>query len=54
MWLFSCAPKDPEDETVMEMHCTDTLSSTVKSLMHAIPTEGNDAQYDSARRMIKI
>jgi hypothetical protein len=25
MWLFSTAPEDPEDETVMEMHGADAL-----------------------------
>ena len=54
MWLFSGAPEDPEDETVMEMHRTDVLSSAVKSLMHAIRTEYQDAQQDAAHRMIQI
>ena len=44
MWLFSGAPEDPEDETVMEMHGTDTLYSVVNSLMHAIRTEDKEAQ----------
>jgi hypothetical protein len=38
MWLFSGAPEDPEDETVMQMHCADALYSAVKSLMRAIQT----------------
>jgi len=54
MWLFSGAPEDPEDETVMEMHCADALYSAVKSLMHAIWTEDQDAQQDAAHRMIQI
>jgi len=53
MWLFSGAPEDPEDETVMEMHGADTLYSAVKSLMHAIRTEDQDAQQDTAHRMIQ-
>jgi len=54
MWLFSGAPEDPEDETVMEMHGADALYSAVKSLMHAIRTEDEEAQQDAAHRMIKI
>jgi len=54
MWLFAGAPEDPEDETVMEMHWADALYSTVKSLMHAIRTEDQDAQQDAAHRMIPI
>jgi len=48
MWLFSGAPEDPEDETVMEMYSTDALYSAVKSLMHAIRTEDEEAQHDAA------
>jgi len=54
MWLFSGAPEDPEDETVMEMHGADALYSAVKSLMHAIRTEDQDAQQDAAHWMIQI
>jgi hypothetical protein len=36
MWLFSGAPEDPEDETLMEKHGPDALYSAVKSLMHTI------------------
>jgi len=54
MWLFSGAPEDPEDETVMEMHRADALNSTVKSLLHAIRTEDQDTQQDAAHRMIQI
>jgi len=53
MWLFSGAPEDPEDETVMEMHGADELNSAVQSLMHAIRTEELDAQQDAAHRMIQ-
>jgi hypothetical protein len=52
MWVFSGAPEDPDDETVMETHGADALNSTVKSLMHAIRTEDEDAQHDAAHRMI--
>jgi SNF2 family DNA or RNA helicase len=44
MWLFSGAPENPEDETVMEKHGADALYSAVKSLMHAIRTEPQEAQ----------
>jgi len=54
MWLFSGAPEDPEDETVMEKHGADGLYSAVKSLMHAIQTEDQEAQQDAAHRMIQI
>jgi hypothetical protein len=52
MWLFSGAPEDPEDTTVMEMHGPDALNSAVKSLMHAIRTEDRDAQQDATISMI--
>jgi hypothetical protein len=54
MWLYSGAPGDPEDRTVMEMHSADALYSAVKSLMHAMWTEDQDAQQDVAHRMIEI
>jgi len=54
MWLFSGAPEDPEDETVTEMHRANALYSAVKSLMHAIWTEDQDAQQDAAHWMIQI
>jgi len=54
MWLFSGAPEDREDETVKEKHGADALCSTVKSLMHAIRTEDEEAQRDAAHRMIQI
>ena len=53
MWLFSGAPEDPEDEIVMEMHEADALYSAVKSLMHAIRTEDQDARQDAAHWMIQ-
>jgi len=43
MWLFSGTPEDPEDETVMEKHGADALYSAVKSLIHAIRTEDEEA-----------
>jgi hypothetical protein len=54
MWLFSGASEDPEHETVMEMHGADTLYSAVKSLMHGIRTEDNEAQQDVAHRTMQI
>jgi hypothetical protein len=38
----------------MEKHCTDALYSAVRSLMHAIRTEDNDAQQDAAHVLIPI
>jgi hypothetical protein len=54
MWLFSGAPEDPVDKTVMEMHGTDALYSTEKSWLHSIRTDEQDAQQDAAHRMIQI
>ena len=54
MWLFSGAPDDPEDDTVMEKHGAEALYSAVKSLMHAIRTENEEAQQDAAYQMIQI
>jgi hypothetical protein len=54
MCLLSGGPEDPEDETVMEKHDADALYSAVKSLMHAIGTEDQDAQQDAPHRMIQI
>jgi len=42
MWLFSVAPEDQEDETVMEMHGADALYSVVKRMLHAIRTDDQD------------
>jgi len=54
MWLFSVAPEDPENDTMMEMYDTDELYSTVKSLMHAIRTQDQDTQQDASHQMIQI
>jgi hypothetical protein len=52
MWLFSGAPEDPEDDTVMEKHGAEALCSAVKSLMHAIRSTDEEAQQDAVHRMI--
>ena len=52
MWLFSGVPGYPEDDTVMEKHGTEALYSAVKSLMHVMRTEDEDAQQDAAHRII--
>jgi hypothetical protein len=54
MWLFSGAPVDPEDKTVMEMPSAHALYSAVKSLMPTIWTGDLDAQQNAAHRMIQI
>jgi len=54
MWLFSGAPEDSEDDTVMEKHGAEALYSAVKSLMHAIQTKDEEAQQDVVHRMIQI
>jgi hypothetical protein len=54
MWLFSDAPEDPEDDTVMENHGTKALYSAVQGWMHAIRTEDQNAQLDATHWMIHI
>jgi len=54
MWLFPGAPKDPEDDTVMEKHGAEALYSVVKSLMHAMGTKDEEAKQDVAHWMIPI
>jgi len=54
MWLFSVAPDNPEDNGVMEMHGTNGVYSAVKSVMHVIRTEDEEARPDMAHRMIQI
>jgi len=52
--LFSGAPEDPVDDTVMEMHGLNALYSAVKSLIDAIRTEDHVTQPDAARQIIQI
>ena len=54
MWLFSSAPEDPEDESEMGKHGAEALYSVVKSLMHPIWTDDQDAQQHAAHRLIKF
>jgi len=54
IWLFSGAPEDPEDDTVMEKHGTEALYAAVRSLMHAIRNKDEEALQDAAHRMIQI
>jgi len=54
MWLFSGAPDDLEDETVMQKHSADALHSAVKSLVHAISTEDEDAQQAAAHQILQF
>jgi len=54
MWLFSGAPDNPEDDTVMEKHRSEAVYSAVKMLMHAIQTENEETQQDVAHWMIQI
>ena len=54
MWLFSGAPEDPQDETVMEKHGAEELHCAVNSLMHAIQTKDEEAQQNAAHGMIQI
>jgi hypothetical protein len=52
--VFSGAPDDPEDDTVIAQHGADALYCAVKSLIHAIRTKDQEAQQDVAHRMIQI
>jgi hypothetical protein len=52
VWLFSGAPEDREEETVMEKRGTKAQYCAVKSLMHAIRTEVKEAHLDAAHQMI--
>jgi len=54
IWLFSGAPGDPENNTVMENHDADVLYSTVLSLMYTIWNTDNKAQQDVAQEMMQI
>jgi hypothetical protein len=54
MWLFSGAPEDPEDDTMIEKHGADALYSAVNSLMHVTQTEDEEAQQDLAQQIIEI
>jgi hypothetical protein len=47
-------PEEPEDDTVMDRYGADALYSAVKSLMHPIWTEDEEAQQDAAHWMIQI
>ena len=54
MWLFSGAPEEPENETLMEKHGAKALYSAVTCLIHTIRTEDQDDQQDAAQQMIQI
>ena len=54
MWLFSGAPEDPENDTVMEKHGAEATYSAEKSLMHAIQTKDEEAQQNAVHWMIQI
>jgi len=54
MWLISGGPEDPEDDTVMEKRGAEALYSAVKSSLHALRTENEEAQQDAAHWMIQI
>jgi len=51
IWLFPCAPHNPEVDTVMEKHGAEALHSAGKSLMHTIWTKDEEAQQDAAHLM---
>ena len=52
MWLFSGGPEDPEGDTEMEKHSTESLYSALKSLMHAILTDDEHSTQDAVNWMI--
>jgi glycerate kinase len=47
MWLLAGAPQDPDDDTVLEKHGAEALYSAVKSVMHAIQTQNEQAQQNA-------
>ena len=53
-WLFSGAPEDPEDETMMEKHGIKALNGAVMCLTHTIRSEDEDIQHLAAHWMIQI
>jgi hypothetical protein len=53
-WLFSGAPENPEDETVLENHCAKARNSAVNSGMHTIQANHNDTPQDAAHQLIHI
>jgi hypothetical protein len=54
MWLFSRAPDNPEDDTVMVRNGADEVYSAMQRWMHPIWTEDKAAQQDVAQQMIQI
>ena len=54
MWVFSGVPGNTEDEIGMEMDGADAMYCTVKSIMHPIRTEDEQANQDPVHRMIQI
>jgi len=54
MWLFSGAPDNPQDETLVGKHSAELLYSAVRSLMNAIRTEDQDAQQNAAHWTIQV
>jgi len=44
IWLLLGSPEDPEDNTVMEMHNTQSLNSAVESAIYSIRTEDHSTQ----------
>ena len=54
IWFYSGAPKDSEDNTVMEEHGAEGWCSAVKSLMTAIWTEDKGVTQDAEHRMMQI
>lgn len=54
MWQYSGVPEDPEDNPVTEKHSVDTPDSMVKSILHAIDIEKNQAQNDPGHQILQI
>jgi len=54
IWVFSGAPDDPQDKTVMENNRAEALYSAVKSLMHAIWTKDQEALWAVAHQITQI
>jgi hypothetical protein len=54
VWVWVSPESEPTREIGPGVNTTDAMASAVKSLMHALRTEKQDAQQDLAHWMIQI
>jgi len=53
IWVFSGAPENTENNTMMENNGAETVYCAARGLMQAIWTEDAEAQHDAAHQMIQ-